>query len=85
MGNSIYEEDLKGPARKPEKIVYGSGLFRYLSDIEAAQILRDIASVKGDDFSTAFFTHYCEVNGIDANNLAAPSGALMRLAQKTSE
>lgn len=68
-------------ARKPEKIVFGSGLHRYLTDIEAAQILRDIASVKGDDFSAAFFTHYCEVNGIDANNLTAPSGALTRLAK----
>ncbi len=70
-------------ARKPEKIVFGSGLHRYLTDIEAAQILRDIASVKGDDFSAAFFAHFCEVNGIDANNLAAPSGGLMRQAQGT--
>lgn len=64
--------------RKPEKIVFGSGLHRYLTDIEAAQILRDIMSVKGDDFSAAFFTHFCEVNGIDARNLSAPYGALMR-------
>ena len=71
--------------RKPEKIAYGSGLYRYLTDIEAAQILRDIASVKGDDFSAAFFEYFCEVNGIDMRDLEPPSGALMRQAQKTKE
>ena len=65
-------------ARKPEKIAYGSGLYRYLTDIEAAQILRDIASVKGDGFSAAFFMHFCEVNGIDTKSLAPASGALIR-------
>ena len=30
----------------PERIVFGSGLHRYLSDIRAAQILRDIIQVK---------------------------------------
>lgn len=65
-------------AQKPEKIVFGSGLHRYLTDIEAAQILRDVATVRGDDFSMAFFTHFCEMNGIEAEKLEAPSGALIR-------
>ena len=63
--------------KKTDKIVFGSGLYRYLTDIESAQILRDIAIVKDDDFSKAFFIHFCEVHGIEPGNLVAPSGALM--------
>ena len=63
---------------KPDKIVFGSGLHRYLTDIEAAQILRDIAAVKQDDFSKQFFMHFCEINGINPDDLPLPSGALMR-------
>ena len=65
-------------AKAPEKIVFGSGLHRYLTDIEAAQILRDIAHIRGDDFSMAFFMHFCEMNGIEAQKLGSPSGALIR-------
>ena len=71
--------------KKPEKIAYGSGLYRYLTGIEAAQILRDIASVKNDNFSISFFKHFCEINGIDADNLEPPSGAIKKQAQMASE
>lgn len=65
-------------AKKPETIIFGSGLHRYLTDIQAAQILRDIAHIKGDDLSMAFFMHFCEMNGIEAEKLESPSGALIR-------
>ncbi len=65
-------------ANKPDRIVFGSGLHRYLTDIEAAQILHDIARVKKDDFSKRFFMHFCKINGIDPDGLPRPSGALLR-------
>lgn len=68
-------------ARKPEKIAFGSGLHRYLTDIEACQILRDIAIVKDDDLSKAFFKRFCELNHIDPDKLESPSRALLRQKQ----
>ena len=66
----------------PERMVFGSGLHRYLSDIRAAQILRDIARVKKDEaektFAQEFFEYYCDKAGIEADELPAPSGALRR-------
>ncbi len=66
----------------PEKIVFGSGLFRYLSDIKAAQILRDIVRVKKDEaekaFAQDFLDYFCESAGIDISELPEPSGALRR-------
>ena len=66
----------------PEKIVFGSGLHRYLSDIQAAQILRDIVRVKKDAaekaFAQEFFEYYCEKTGIEPDELPEPSGALRR-------
>jgi hypothetical protein len=66
----------------PRKLVFGSGLHRYLSDEQAAQILRDIIDVKGDskeqEFARKFFEHFCTINGIDLENVPSPSGALMR-------
>lgn len=70
--------------RSPEKIAYGSGLYRYLTETEAAQILRDIANVKGDDYSESFYTHFCEISGIDPKNLEPPSGALLRMHKERS-
>lgn len=64
---------------KPEYISFGSGLHRYLTDIEAAQILRDIATVKGDDFSGEFYRHFCNSNNIDPERLEPPYGALKRI------
>ena len=64
----------------PEKIVFGSGLHRYLDDIQAAQILRDIVTVKenADDKKLAedFFHHFCKVVGLDENDIPACAGAL---------
>ena len=65
----------------PQKIVFGSGLHRYLSDEQAAQILRDIITVKSipeeKEFAQQFFQHFCKINGIDANDVPPPNGALV--------
>ena len=64
----------------PGRIVFGSGLHRYISDIKAAQILRDIVQVKKDatekEFAKEFLDHYCELTGIDAESIPEPKGAL---------
>lgn len=66
----------------PQKIVFGSGLHRYLSDEQAAQILRDIVAVKRNpqekEFAQRFFEHFCRINAINVNDLPLPNGALMR-------
>ena len=66
----------------PEYVVFGSGLYRYFSDETAVQILRDIVRVKADGkekaFAQEFLEHYCTVNGIDAEAVPPPNGALLR-------
>jgi hypothetical protein len=63
------------------KAAWASGLYRYINDILAAQILRDIAAVKKDkwdsDLAKEFFEHYCEVNNIDIDMLPQNNGALL--------
>lgn len=64
----------------PERIVFGSGLHRYLSGNQAAQILRDIAEVrtapKDKEFARSFFEHFCKINRIDMEQVPSPAGAL---------
>ncbi len=64
----------------PERKVFGSGLHRYLDDIQAAQILRDIVAVKedttGKEFAQEFLSHFCEVVGLDENSIPPCTGAL---------
>lgn len=66
----------------PLRIVFGSGLHRYLSDEQAAQILRDIAAVRRDPqdkaFAHQFFAHFCTINGIDMDSLPPAHGALVQ-------
>lgn len=68
--------------RAPEKIVFGSGLHRYLTDVQAAQILRDIAEIRVDPnarkFARDFFEHFCKVNGIDKGDVPPPNGGLVK-------
>ena len=67
---------------KPERAVWGQGLYRYTTDIEAAQILRDIALVKQNSsekkFAEAFLDFFCKIKKIDLADLPKPSGALKR-------
>lgn len=67
---------------QPERIALGSGLYRYLSDNQAVQILRDIIKVKTNpsekEFAQAFLNYFCTVNGIDESAVPQPNGALLR-------
>ena len=66
----------------PERIVFVSGLHRYLSDNQIAQILRDIAEVrtvpKDKAFAHRLFKHFCKINGIDIEQVSTPAGALIQ-------
>ncbi len=64
----------------PTRMVFGSGLHRYLSDIKAAQILKDIIRVKTDEkdkvFAKEFFEYYCTLTKLDKESIPEPRGAL---------
>ena len=59
---------------------WASGLHRYLSDEESAQILRDIAEVKKETKDAAMaknlLEHYCELHKINPEEIPEPKGAL---------
>lgn len=65
----------------PAVIKFGSGLHRYLSDEQAAQILRDIAVLKKGTTQEAlaweFLDNFGRVNGIDIEDVPQNSGALI--------
>lgn len=65
----------------PEVIKFGSGLHRYLSDEQAAQILRDIAELKKgteqEDLAREFLDYFGRVNGINIEAVPQNSGALV--------
>lgn len=69
---------------QPMVVKFGSGLHRYLSDEQAAQILRDIAEVKTNviekEFALQFFEHFCTINRLDVNSIPNPNGALINMA-----
>lgn len=64
----------------PTKPVWASGLFRYITDEEAVQILQDVVDIKKgtpeEDFANEFLEYFCIVNGIDINTVGIAQGAL---------
>jgi len=50
-------------------IKWGSGLYRYISDKQAAHILKDVAEIKkntdDEQLADKFYKHFCTINGID--------------------
>lgn len=67
---------------KPEKIIFGSGLHRYLTDIQSAQVLEKICEIKKgtpmEKLAKELFEHYCKIKGLDATNIPKPEGAKNR-------
>lgn len=67
---------------KPERAVWGQGLYRYTNNIEATQILRDIVMVKKDPrekkFAEEFLAHFCAIKKINLAEISEPNGALKR-------
>ena len=66
----------------PSRPAWGTGLFRYISEYEGAQILRDAVSVKMGTESEAlakdFFNHYCSLCKLTPDDIGIPEGALTR-------
>lgn len=67
---------------QPEIAVWSSGLHRYLDDEQAAQILKDIVTLKqgtkDEELARRFYKHFCTINNVDVNHLPKPHGALKR-------
>lgn len=66
----------------PSKPSWGTGLFRYISVIEGAQILRDAVAIKrgtqSEMLATDFFDHYCSICRLTLDEIGIPEGALTR-------
>ena len=60
---------------------WGSGLFRYINDIQAAQILNKICKIKRNSserkLANDFLKHFCDTHGINIDNLPEPNGILI--------
>lgn len=65
---------------QPENAAWSSGLHRYITDVQAAQILRDVVEIKkgsGDEaLAKEFFDTFCTITKIDETSLPEPRGAL---------
>ena len=68
--------------KNPEKIANSSALYRYLTDVQAAQVLKKICEIKKDtpseELSKEFLEYYCKIKNIDVNEIPEPSGALQQ-------
>lgn len=66
----------------PDDISWGQGLHRYVDDVQAAQILKDIMNLKKGEtdgsLAEELFEHFCKINGIDTNEIPKNNGALLR-------
>lgn len=64
----------------PDRIQWGTGLYRYMKDSACARILADIVNVKTEPKEKAHaqkvLEHYCSLKGIEVNNIPAADGAL---------
>jgi hypothetical protein len=65
---------------------WGSGLYRYVSNTQAAQILRDIVKIKKgtseEELADRIFEHFCKINHIDIHILPKSKGALQLKAEE---
>lgn len=66
----------------PEKVAWGQGLHRYITDIQAASVLYDIwkvkAGTKDEELAKEFLDHFCKINAIKFDDLPVLEGALTR-------
>ena len=65
--------------KKPARNVFGSGLHRYLTDEQAAQVLKAIYKIKqstGEEKKAKdFLDFYCKIKGINVANIHLPNRA----------
>lgn len=64
----------------PEKALWGEGLFRYISDISAANILKRAVEIKrgtkDEKLALEFFEYFCQTHGINSENIPECESAL---------
>lgn len=67
---------------RSEVAAWSSGLHRYITDVEAVQILRDIVKIKTGTKEEAlvkeFYDVFCEITKINGERLSMPTGALCK-------
>lgn len=72
--------DFHNNTGSPENPKWGSGLFRYISDISSANILKRAAQIKhgtkDEKLSREFYEYFCETHGLDSEKLPECEGAL---------
>ena len=66
----------------PDHPSWGMGLHRYLGDMEALQILRDIVKAKkgtaDESHMNRFLAHFMDISGYSSDEIKEPHGALKR-------
>lgn len=66
----------------PEKVAWGQGLHRYITDIQAASILWDIVNLKKgtteESLAQEFLEYFCAINNVDVSEFPIMEGALQR-------
>lgn len=66
--------------KQPDVSAWSSGLHRYLTDVEAAQVLFDITKLKrgtsDEELASRFYKEFCEATNVDTESLSLPCGAL---------
>ncbi len=64
----------------PERIQWGTGLYRYMKDTVCARILADILEIKEgtseQEKAKEMLEYYCNMKGIDINNIPDANGAV---------
>ena len=64
---------------------WSSGLHRYFDDVEAVQILRDVADLKtgtaDEALAKEFLSHFITINGADVDSVPTNNGAIVRAAK----
>lgn len=65
-----------------EECRWGSGLFRYLKDEQAAQILKKLTEIKSDtneeELAKEILKKFCKLHGIDISKISEPDGARIK-------
>jgi hypothetical protein len=67
---------------KPESMVFGRALQRYWTDLQCAQLLKDIVRIKrgtkDEELAKELYKVYCDNHTLDYLNIAEPAGALIK-------
>ncbi len=69
-------------SNNPENISWGQGLHRYIDDVQASQILRDIVELKkgtkDEALAVEFLDCFLQINGLEKSDIPKNNGALVK-------